>query len=156
MFSVWGRFVKRSVVIGLCYFLSFFEAYIFAKQWGEYVMKTMVFWTHPILHLQISMKTWCRKHDFGRWMFRPRSINFEGNPCCFSTISLFNNVMIFVARPIATISCKIENERFSLYVLQKFMISMIILQNLKVKYWILAGTYSKSCINFIEILGWCH
>ena len=156
MFSVLSDFVRRSVVIALCYFFIVFGSLLFAKQWGEYVIKTKVFWMIPIWHLQILMKIWCRKRDFGRWMFRPRSINFEGNRCCFSTISLFNNVMIFVARPIATISCKIENERFSLYPLQKFMISMIILQNLKVKYWILAGTYSTNCIIIIEILGWCH
>ena len=32
MFSVSCGFVKRSVVIGLCCFLLFFEAYMFAKQ----------------------------------------------------------------------------------------------------------------------------
>ena len=26
------------------------------------------------------------KHDFGRWILRPRSINFEGNPRRFSIV----------------------------------------------------------------------
>ena len=31
-FSAWGRFVKRSIVFGLFYFLLSFEAFTFAKQ----------------------------------------------------------------------------------------------------------------------------
>ena len=91
MFWVRGRFVKRSVVIWLCYFCICFGSLLFAKQWGEHVIKTKVFWMSPIWHLQILMKIWCRKHDFGRWHVRPLSIRFEGNRSCFSTISLFNN-----------------------------------------------------------------
>ena len=86
LFSVLGRFVKRSVVIELFYVSLFFGAYISAKQWCEYVMESTVCWTYLILHLQISMNTWCRKHDFGRWILRRTTINFEGNPC-----SCFNN-----------------------------------------------------------------
>ena len=41
--SVWGGFVKRSVIIGLWRFLLPFEACVFAKQRGEYVIKIMVF-----------------------------------------------------------------------------------------------------------------
>ena len=51
-------------------------------------MTTIVFSTHPILHLQISMKKCCRTHDFRRWILRPRLINFDGNLYCFSIVLL--------------------------------------------------------------------
>ena len=78
-FQFWGGFVTRLVVISLWYFFSFFETSTFAKQWREYVIKSMVFVAIPIWNLQIAMKTYCLEHEFGRCMFRPRSINFEGN-----------------------------------------------------------------------------
>ena len=81
------------------------------------------------------------------------SSNFDGNRYCVSTISLFNNCMICVAWSIATISCKTENERVSFYVLQQLMIFMVVWKNLKVKYSILAGRHSNSCIIFSEILA---
>ena len=43
MFSVSCDPVKRSVVIRLFQFLLFLEAYIFTKQFGEYVMNTIAF-----------------------------------------------------------------------------------------------------------------
>ena len=92
MFSVLSDFVRRLVVIALCYFFIVFGSLLFAKQWGEYVIKTKVFWMIPIWHLQILMKIWCRKRDFGRWILRPRLINFDGNSCCFLTILLLRFV----------------------------------------------------------------
>ena len=91
MFWVRGRFVKRSVVIWLCYFLLFFEASTFAKQWGEYVIKTIVFgqFQYGIFRFQ-----W--KHD-AQNMISGGDIS---GPCqsilklivvVFSTISLLNN-----------------------------------------------------------------
>ena len=32
------------------------------------------------------MKTWCRKHDLGRWILRSRSISFEDKPNRFSIV----------------------------------------------------------------------
>ena len=92
MFSVLTDSVRLSVVIALCYFFIVFGSLLFAKQWGEYVIKTKVFWMIPIWHLQILMKIWCRKRDFGRWILRPRLINFDGTPCCFLTILLLRFV----------------------------------------------------------------
>jgi hypothetical protein len=43
MFSVLSDFVRRSVVIALCYFFIVFGSVLFAKQGGEYVIKTKVF-----------------------------------------------------------------------------------------------------------------
>ena len=34
------------------------------------------------------MKIWCRKRDLGRWIVRPRLINFDGNHYYFLTILL--------------------------------------------------------------------
>ena len=152
MFSVWSRFVKRSVIIVLLYFLLLFKACVFAKRRGGYVLETFVLWTIPIWHLQIWMKTWCRERDFGKLIVRPGWMNVPRNPSCFClTMLLFDNYMILVACSIATISSNIENERLSLYVLQQLMISMIIWPNLKVKHWILAGMCSNSYTRFIEI-----
>ena len=42
MILVLGRFVKRLVVTGLYYFLSFFKASTFEEKGGEYITKTIV------------------------------------------------------------------------------------------------------------------
>ena len=71
MFLVLGRFVNRSVAIWWCYFLLFFKAFTFEKQWGECDTKTMVLSTSPILHLCILMKTWCRTMILGGGFWGP-------------------------------------------------------------------------------------
>ena len=86
MFSVLGGFVKRSVVIGLCYFFIVFRSLFFAKQSGEFAIKTKCFSTFlKSASSDFNEKT-MPKHDFGRWILRPRSINFEGNPRRFSIV----------------------------------------------------------------------
>ena len=79
MFIVLSDFVRQSVVIALWYFFIVFGSLAFAKQWGECVMKTKVFWMIPIWPLHILMKIWCRKRDFGKWILRSRLINFDWN-----------------------------------------------------------------------------
>ena len=43
MFSVWSDFVRKSVVIALCYVLIVFGILLFGKQRGEYVIETIAF-----------------------------------------------------------------------------------------------------------------
>ena len=59
-------------------------------------MKTIVVCPHPILHHQITMKQWCRNHDFGRLILMSRSIDFEGNPCCLSIVLLLHLVRLLM------------------------------------------------------------
>ena len=156
MFSVWGRFVKRSAVMGVLHLLSLFEAYICSKHWGEHFTKTMSFKTIPMWHLQTSINKWCQTRDFEKWIVRPRSMHVDRNRNRVSLILLFEHYTICVALSIATISSKTEKERFSLYMLHKMMICLVIWQNLKVTYWIFAGTSGTGYKLFIEHLCWCH
>ena len=49
MFSFLGDFMRRSVVIALCYFLIVFGGLVFAKQVGEYVIKNNCFLNDSIM-----------------------------------------------------------------------------------------------------------
>ena len=71
-------------------FYSFWKR-VFCETGRWMCYKNKVFWMIPIWHLQILMKIWCRKRDFGRWILRPRLINFDGNPCCFLTIPILTS-----------------------------------------------------------------
>ena len=69
MFSDLGGFVRRSVVIALCYFFSVFRSLLFAKQWGEYAIKTKCFSMFPKSASSDSNekrmpKTWFREVKF--------------------------------------------------------------------------------------------
>ena len=62
--------------------------------------------TNLICHLQISITSWCRTHDFGRCMLRPRLINVDGTPSRFWAILLFENCFEIQSLPDITYSWK--------------------------------------------------
>ena len=84
--------VRRSVVIRLFYSLAFLQAHVFAKQWGEDVMKNNVLFSKSKIASSDSNQKWCQQHDFRRCQLRPRSITFEYNPGRFSRVWLLRSV----------------------------------------------------------------
>ena len=81
-------------IIGATVFWWLFEACILQIHEVKTVEILVFFWYFWISHLRnVMTKRWW-KTDFWRWTLRHVFIDFDGNPCVFLTIWIFDSYMI--------------------------------------------------------------